>query len=41
MNRRPTTLAALGLLAASAVFPAHAPQQGVTDTEIVVETSCR
>lgn len=36
MNRRHTTLAALGLLAASAGFPALAQQQGVTDAEIVV-----
>ena len=35
MNRKLTTLAAFGLLAAGAMFPAHA-QQGVTDTEIVV-----
>ena len=35
MNRRLSTVAALGLLAASAAFPATG-QQGVTDTEIVI-----
>ena len=36
MNRRQSALIALGLLAAAAVGPAAAQQQGVTDTEIVL-----
>jgi branched-chain amino acid transport system substrate-binding protein len=36
MNRRLTVLAAASLLAAGAMAPAAAQQQGVTDTEIVV-----
>ncbi len=36
MNRRQSTLIALGLLAATALAPAAAQQQGVTDTEIVI-----
>ena len=36
MTRRLNTLAALGLFAASAVFPTFAQQQGVSDTEIVL-----
>lgn len=36
MNRRQSTLIALGLVAAGAFAPAAAQQQGVTDTEIVL-----